>query len=77
MGLVSTLSVFDLTPCFEEGIVLSTLLVALLIVSLFRLRGIKSEPLGRIHTRTIRSTSALNAKLVCSFFKLPAAITEG
>lgn len=65
-GPVSTLREFDLTPCFEEGIVLSTLLVALLVVSVFRLWGIKSEPLERIQTLTSRSASVLNAKLVRS-----------
>ena len=63
-GPVSTLREFDLTPCFEEGIILSTLLVLLLVVSLFRLRGIKSRAVG--WTLTSRSASVLKAKLVCS-----------
>lgn len=71
-GPVSRLREFDLTPCFEEGIVLSTLLVALLIISLFRLWGIKSE---HIHTLTIRSTSVLNAKLVSPVVMPLASIT--
>ena len=60
---------FDLTPCFEEGIVLSTLLVILLVVSLSRLWGIKSRVAG--HTLTARSASALKAKLVGSVVTLP------
>lgn len=34
-GPVSQLREFDLTPCFEEGILLSTLLVVLLVSALF------------------------------------------
>jgi len=63
-GPVSKLREFDLTPCFEEGIVLSTLLVVLLAVSLFRLWGIKSK--AAEYTLTTRSASVLKAKLVCS-----------
>lgn len=55
---------FDLTPCFEEGIVLSTLLVLLLVASLSRLWGIKSRATN--YTLTVRSASALKAKLVGS-----------
>ena len=63
-GPVSTLREFDLTPCFEEGIVLSTLLVVLLVVSLSRLWGTKSK--ATRYTLTARSASALKAKLVGS-----------
>jgi len=63
-GPVSALREFDLTPCFEEGIILSTLLVVLLVVSLFRLWETKSVTVNRALTR--RSASVLKAKLVCS-----------
>jgi len=69
-GPVSKLREFDLTPCFEEGIILSTLLVVLLVVSLFRLWETKSAAVNR--TLTCRSASVLKAKLVCSFIVLPA-----
>lgn len=36
-GPLSRLRYFDLTPCFEEGIILPVLLVALLLGSLFRI----------------------------------------
>lgn len=75
-GPVSTFREFDLTPCFEEGIVLSTLLVVLLVVSLFRLWGIKSKALERIHTLTSRSALVLNAKLVRSVVVLPISMEE-
>ena len=65
-GPVSALREFDLTPCFEEGILLSTLLVLLLVVSLFRLWRIKPDPVERINTLTTRSASILKGKLVCS-----------
>ena len=71
---MSKLREFDLTPCFEEGIILSTLLVVLLVVSLFRLRGIKSEAANR--TLTSRSASVLKAKLVCFFVTLPASMAR-
>ena len=74
-GPVSTLREFDLTPCFEEGIVLSTLLVALLVLSIFRLWGIRSEALGHIHILTTRSASVLNAKLVRSIVMLSVSMT--
>lgn len=73
-GPVSTLREFDLTPCFEEGIVLSTLLVVLLVVSLFRLWGTKSEVVNR--TLTSRSASVLKAKLVRSVVMLPASMAR-
>lgn len=63
-GPVSTLREFDFTPCFEEGIVLSTLVVALLVLSLFRIWGIKAEASERISTLTTRSASVLTIKLV-------------
>jgi len=72
-GPVSTLREFDLTPCFEDGIVLSTLLVVLLVVSLFRLCGIKSKPAD--HTLTTRSASVLKAKMVRSVGMLPVSMT--
>jgi hypothetical protein len=72
-GPVSTLREFDLTPCFEEGIILSTLLVVLLVVSLFRLWGIKSRPVD--HTLTARSTSVLTAKLVRSVVMLGSLLS--
>jgi len=68
-GPVSKLREFDLTPCFEEGIILSTLLVVLLLVSLFRLWETKSVTVNR--TLTSRSASVLKAKLVCPFVVLP------
>ena len=73
-GPVSTLREFDLTPCFEEGIILSTPLVVLLLVSLFRLWGITPKATNR--TLTSRSTSVLKAKLVCSAVMLPAPMAE-
>lgn len=63
-GPVSTLREFDFTPCFEEGILLSTLYVALFVVSLFRLWEVKSEAAGRPPTLTEWSVLALRAKLV-------------
>lgn len=63
-GPVSTLREFDLTPCFEEGILLSSLLIVLLAVSLFRLWAIKSETAERTYALTTRSASVLKAKLV-------------
>ena len=69
-GPVSTLREFDLTPCFEEGILLSTLLAVLLVVSLFRLWETKSVAVNR--TLTSRSASVLKAKLVCSVITLPS-----
>ena len=68
-GPVSTLRVFDLTPCFEEGIILSTLLVILLVVSLSRLCETKSVTVSR--ALTSRSASVLKAKLVCFCVVLP------
>ena len=75
-GPVSTLREFDFTPCFEEGIVLSTLLVALLILSLFRIWGIKTEALERIPALTTRSASVLNTKLVRPVVVPAAIMTE-
>ena len=67
-GPVSTRREFDLTPCFEEGIILSTLLAILLIVSLFRLWGTKSKAVDRgVCTLTAWSAAVLKVKLVCSF----------
>lgn len=63
-GPVSTLREFDFTPCFEEGILLSTLYVVLFVVSLFRLWGIKSKTAGRAPTLTTWSALALRAKLI-------------
>ncbi|KAF9779193.1 metal resistance protein YCF1 [Thelephora terrestris] len=63
-GPVSRLREFDLTPCFEEGILLSTLLVLLLVVSLFRLWATKPEIAEPTRTLTTRSASVLKAKLV-------------
>jgi hypothetical protein len=65
-GPVSRLREFDLTPCFEEGILLSTLLVLLLVVSLFRLWATKPEIAECTRTLTTRSASVLKAKLVRS-----------
>lgn len=62
-GPVSSLREFDLTPCFEEGIILPTLLVVLLLISLSSLQGTKSAAANRILTS--RSASVLKAKLVC------------
>lgn len=73
-GPVSTLREFDLTPCFEEGIILSTLLVILLVASLFRLWGVKSRTAN--HTLTARSVSVLKAKLVCSVATLLVLIAS-
>ena len=73
-GPVSKLRVFDLTPCFEEGVILSTLLVILLVVSLSRLWGIKSNAAAG-HTLTTRSVSVLKAKLVRSVVTLSVSKT--
>ena len=73
-GPVSSLREFDLTPCFEEGIILSTLLVFVLVVSLFRLWGIKSKATD--HTLTTRSASVLKGKLVCSVVVPPASMAR-
>ena len=67
-GPVSTLREFDLTPCFEEGIILPTLLVVLLLVSLSRLWRTRSGVVNR--TLTSRSASVLTAKLVRSLLTL-------
>ena len=74
-GPVSKSREFDLTPCFEEGVLLSTLLVVLLVVSLFRLWGIKPDPVGRINALTTRSASILKGKLVC-FVVAPASLSS-
>jgi len=68
-GPVSTLREFDLTPCFEEGIVLSNILLVLLVVSLFRLWQTKSVTANR--ALTSGSASVLKAKLVCPCVMLP------
>ena len=71
---VSRLRDFDLTPCFEEGIVLSGLLSATLLLSLIRTFWIcLREPLERSR----KSHSLLRAKLVgCSPLKpLEALLT--
>lgn len=60
-GPVSTARPFDLTPCFEEGILLSTVLVLFVIAAAFRcwaLRGRESRP------RCRKSVWVLRSKLV-------------
>lgn len=61
-GPVSQLRPFDLTPCFEEGVVLSTVLVLFAVLAFFRcvaLRSLESAPRSR------KSVWVLRAKLVC------------
>jgi hypothetical protein len=58
---VSDLRSFDLTPCFEEGIILSTLLVVLLILGAYRSWSLRSLP---VTERSRKSIWILRAKLV-------------
>lgn len=60
-GPISTTRPFDFTPCFEEGILLSTLLVFFVVAAAFRcwaLRSKESSP------RCRRSVWVLRSKLV-------------
>ena len=58
---VSRLRVFDITPCFEEGVIISGLLSAVLILTLARTISIYfKQPLERSH----KSTQNLTIKLV-------------
>ena len=60
-GPVSSLRQFDLTPCFEEGVVLSSPLVLFVVLAAFRVyafRNLESHPRGR------KSRLFLWAKLV-------------
>ena len=63
---VSRLRDFDITPCFEEGVIISSLLSAVFILTLARTISIYSnQPLKRSH----KSTQILAIKLVrLSFF---------
>ena len=64
---VSRLRDFDTTPCFEEGVIISSLLSAVLILSLARTISVYSnQPLERSH----KSTQILAIKLVRLSFYL-------
>lgn len=60
-GPVSTARPFDLTPCFEEGILLSTLLVLFVIAGVFRCWALRS---WEVLPRCRKSLWVLRAKLV-------------
>ena len=60
-GTVSRLREFDITPCFEEGVIISSLLFAVFILTLLRTITIYfNQPLERSH----KSTQILAIKLV-------------
>ena len=64
-GMVSRLREFDITPCFEEGVIISSLLFAVFILTLLRTITIYfNQPLERSH----KSIQILSFKLVRSFF---------
>ena len=64
-GVVSRLREFDITPCFEEGVIISGLLSAVFILTLLRTVIIYfNQPLERSH----KSIQILSFKLVRSFF---------
>ncbi|KAI0788813.1 metal resistance protein YCF1 [Abortiporus biennis] len=63
-GPVSALRQFDLTPCFEEGIILSTLLVIFTVFAVFRSFALYRLP---VHPRCKKSVWILRAKLVFLF----------
>ena len=60
-GPVSHLRPFDLTPCFEEGVILSSILVVFAVLALFRCYALRSfDP----HPRGRKSRWLLRTKLV-------------
>lgn len=62
-GPVSPIRTFDLTPCFEEGIVLSTVLVLFLVAAAPRCWVLSSDA---VRTRSRKSVWVLRIKLVRS-----------
>ena len=60
-GPVSHIRQFDLTPCFEEGVILSSLLVVFIAFAVFRCHALRSfDP----YPRCRKSVHILRAKLV-------------
>lgn len=56
-GPASRLRPFDLTPCFEEGVLLSGLLVVYVVLGIFRcwaLRGSEAFARSRVSVRVLR-----------------------
>ena len=67
-GPVSHIRQFDLTPCFEEGIILSSLLVVFIAFAAFRCHALRSyDP----YPRCRKSVHILRAKLVRGSVNLP------
>ena len=60
-GPVSRLRQFDLTPCFEEGIILSSILAVFAVLAVFRIFVLRSF---KSHSRCKKSRVILWAKLV-------------
>ncbi|KAI0080155.1 metal resistance protein YCF1 [Panus rudis PR-1116 ss-1] len=69
-GPVSKIRQFDLTPCFEEGTLLSTVLVVFVICALFRTWGLYRF---ESHSRCRKSVWILRSKLTLQFFALIAS----
>lgn len=60
-GPVSRLRQFDLTPCFEEGLILSSLLVVFVVLATFRVYALRNF---EVHPRGRKSRWVLWSKLV-------------